>query len=164
MVTGSMASALHGQPRATRDIDLVIDPSVHTIEILAAAFPSERFYVGNAVIALQQRDMFNIIDVTSGWKADLIIRKERPFSREEFSRRVPAVIAGVRTWVTTAEDAILSKLEWQARSGSDTQRRDVVEMIATNLDTLDRSYLDRWARELNVDALLAELWNEAHAE
>jgi hypothetical protein len=27
MVSGSLASSLHGQPRATNDIDIVIDPS-----------------------------------------------------------------------------------------------------------------------------------------
>jgi hypothetical protein len=86
MVTGSMASAVHGQPRATRDIDLVIDPEGETIEVLVAAFPPDRFYVGDARTAVAQRDMFNIIDVTTGWKVDFIIRKDRPFSREERSQ------------------------------------------------------------------------------
>ena len=69
MVTGSMASAVHGQPRATRDIDLVIDPEGETIEVLVAAFPPDRFYVGDARTAVAQRDMFNIIDVTTAGRS-----------------------------------------------------------------------------------------------
>lgn len=163
MITGSVASGQHGQPRATRDIDLVIDPNREAIEVLVASFPPERFYVGNATTALEQRDMFNIIDVVSGWKVDLIVRKDRPYSREEFARRVPATVAGVDTFLSTPEDAILSKLEWHLMSGSDIQRRDVVEMILANFDGLDRDYLDRWASELGVDDLLRLVWDEASA-
>ena len=164
MVTGSLASAIHGQPRATRDIDLVIDPEGEAIEILVASFATDRFYVGDALTAVAHRDMFNVIDTATGWKADLIIRKDRPFSREEFARRQPAMIAGVRTYVSTAEDAILSKLEWHRMSGSDTQRRDVIEMIIANLDTLDRRYLDRWAKGLGLGEVLDNVWDEALAE
>jgi hypothetical protein len=108
--------------------------------------------------------MFNIIDVTTGWKVDLIIRKDRPFGREEFARRRPAIIAGVATYLLTPEDAILSKLEWYAMSGSDIQRRDVVEMVVANVDSLDRGYLDRWTDELGLAAVLPDLWNEALGE
>lgn len=96
MVTGSFASALHGQPRATRDIDVVIDPAGDSIEVLIAAFPPERFYVGSAGGAVRDRDMFNIIDTRTGWKVALIVRKARPFSESEFARRRPANVAGSR--------------------------------------------------------------------
>ena len=43
MVTGSYASALHGEPRATRDIDVVIDPAPGSIDMVVAAFPPGRF-------------------------------------------------------------------------------------------------------------------------
>lgn len=161
MVTGSLASAYHGEPRATRDIDVVIAPDVDAIERLVAAFPSNRFYVGDAAGAVRRRDMFNIVDTRSGWKVDLIVRKDRPFSEAEFERRLPAVLAGVATHVTTPEDAILSKLEWQSVSPSDTQRADVVAMLMANADALDHGYLRRWATELAVGPLLDELLAEA---
>lgn len=164
MVTGSMASAIHGQPRATRDIDLVIDPSDQALDFLITCFPTDQFYVGDAHAAAARQDMFNIIDVTTGWKADLIIRKERAFSREEFARRQPAIIAGTHTYVSTPEDAILSKLEWHTISGSDTQRRDVIEMIDANLDSLDREYLNRWAVDLGLAELLHDVWEAATTE
>ncbi len=164
MVTGSLASAIHGQPRATRDIDLVIDPEGSAVALLVAAFPAERFYVGDVTNAVAHRDMFNVIDVTTGWKADLIIRKNRPFSLEEFARRRPAIIAGVQTYVSTPEDAILSKLEWHSMSASDIQRRDVIEMIVANLDTLDREYLDQWAAKLGIAEVFGTVWNEARGE
>ncbi len=150
MVTGSFASTFHGEPRMTRDIDLVIDPDGHDISLFVAQFDPESFYIDDAVAAAARRDMFNVIDVTTGWKVDLIVRKDRPFSIEEFGRRVPVEIFGVRTFVASVEDTILSKLEWSKMSGSDQQRRDVNAVLHIQRPTLDLEYLERWASELGI--------------
>ena len=53
------------------------------------------FYVdgGRARDALRRRLQFNAIETRSAFKIDLIIRKERPFSRGELGRRQPAELA-----------------------------------------------------------------------
>lgn len=56
------------------------------------------------------------------------------------SANKPATIACVATYVTTPEDAILSKLEWQSKSQSDTRRRDVIQMTVASFDALDLSW------------------------
>ena len=56
-----------------------------------------------------------MIDAAAGWKVDLIVRKDRAFSRTELSRRVPVRLLDVDTYAATAEDTILSKLEWASR-------------------------------------------------
>jgi len=161
MVTGSFASTFHGEPRMTRDIDLVINPSVDAIQMLASQFPAPRYYWNDAVMAVQQRDMFNLIDTSTGWKVDLTVRKDRPFSVMEFGRRRRAEIDGVATFVTTGEDAVLSKLEWQRDSAPATQRRDVVEMLRANVGRLDHEYLNLWASRLDVGELLVAVMSEA---
>jgi hypothetical protein len=160
MVAGSLASTHHGEPRSTQDIDLVIDPSEATLAAFVAGLDSERFYVGDALGALERRDQFNVIDLTTGWKVDLVIRKDRAFSRSELDRRQPVVIAGVSTSVATAEDTILAKLEWAKEGGSERQRRDVVAMLTVQRDTLDTDYLYRWADELGVSEDLKAAFRE----
>ncbi|NOX29274.1 MAG: hypothetical protein GXP35_04380 [Actinobacteria bacterium] len=59
MVTGSFASTFHGEPRMTRDIDLVIDPSVDAIQMLVSQFPAPRYYSNDAAAAVERRDMSN---------------------------------------------------------------------------------------------------------
>lgn len=148
MLAGSMASTFHGEPRMTRDIDMVIAPTVETMTRFVSALDRERYYVDDAVEAVRRRDMCNVIDVETGWKVDLIVCKDRPFSREEFGRRQPAVVGGVELFVATAEDTVLSKLEWRASSDSERQFRDVVAVLSAQ--DLDRDYLLRWAAELGV--------------
>jgi hypothetical protein len=110
--------------------------------------------------AMDSRSEFNVIDSTSGWKVDLIIRKDRPYSIVEFDRRQPTTIGGVDVFVVTPEDSILSKLEWGRPSGSERQWRDVVSLIAVQESALDREYLHHWARELGVEELLVEAEDE----
>ena len=98
--------------------------------------------------------MCNVIDTETGWKASLIIRKDRAFSREEFRRRQQAVIGNVELFVATAEDTVLAKLEWRSRSGSEQQLRDVVAILAGR--DLDTDYLRRWATELGIGEALRE--------
>jgi hypothetical protein len=157
MVSGSLASARHGESRATQDIDVVIDPTAAQISDLARLFEAEDWYVGDGSTALSRRSEFNVIDPTSGWKADLIIRKDRPYSLEEFSRRRRVTVGGIELWMVTAEDSILSKLEWAADSRSDRQLRDVASVIRQQRDSLDWDYLASWATELRVADLLAEV-------
>ena len=154
MIAGSLASTLHGEPRSTRDIDMVVDLTPEQLASFVDSLDRERFYVGDAFGALERRDQFNVIDVTTGWKVDLIVRKERPFSQAEFDRRQPAVILGVTTAVASVEDTILAKLEWAQAGDSDRQRRDVTAMISVQRATLDMGYLRHWAEALDVTAEL----------
>lgn len=161
MVSGSLASSFHGDPRATNDFDLVIDPDFDSLNRFLRSLPADWYASKDtARAALRQRSMFNVIDSGAGWKADLIIRKERPFSLREFSRKVPATILGIAVAVVSPEDSILSKLEWSRDSGSERQYRDAIGVAQLNVKTLDQSYLRQWANELNIEELLDRLLHE----
>jgi hypothetical protein len=153
MVVGSFASSLHGEPRTTLDLDLVIDPDAPRLEALLGRFP-ERFYVDADVArdALARRSMFNAIDTETGWKIDLIIRKARAFSIEELARRQPAVIAGVGVFVATAEDTIIAKLEWAKAGESTRQLDDVRRMIGVQRSALALDYIAKWVAALDLAA------------
>ncbi len=152
MVTGSVASSYHGEPRATRDLDVVIDPTPGALAAFLESLPRDTYYLDAdaAIAALRERTQFNVIDSATGWKVDLIIRKDRPFSAEEFGRRLPAKMLSTDTFVATPEDVIIAKLEWANASGSDRQLRDVESILAAAGEQLDRTYLDRWISQLGL--------------
>lgn len=162
MVSGSVASGYHGQPRATYAIDFVVESSLEQLDRLLTGL-SDRCYVSASAArdAIAQRTQFNVIDLESGIKADLIIRKERPFSVEEFQRRSPAVISGVPVDIVTPEDCILSKLEWAQLGESQRQFHDALQVAQVlGRAGLDIAYLRRWSAELKVDDLLERLLQE----
>jgi hypothetical protein len=162
MVTGSIATSYHGRPRATHDADVVIDPTSPQLDALVSELARAHFYVDveGARRAMRQRLQFNVIEITRAVKIDLIFRKERPFSEQEFSRRQRVDLPiGRSVEMVTAEDAIVSKLEWARRSGdSERQLRDAAGVLELN-PALDRSYIDRWAEEIGV----GDLWRQVAA-
>lgn len=85
---------------------------------------------------------------------DLIVLRDRAFSREEFSRR-RAVDLTFRKNVSilSPEDAVLSKLECAKRSAASERQVDDVAGILELTPTLDRAYVEHWARVLGVDDL-----------
>jgi hypothetical protein len=156
MITGSLASSVHGRPRTTHDADIVIDPSGEALDRLVAELQAAGFYVdaGVAREAFRARRQFNVIATTSAFKVDLIVRKDRPFSREEFSRRQSGHLGGTPMSLATPEDTILSKLEWARKGGSDRQLDDVAGIVAVQGSALDTAYIERWSATLGV----LDLW------
>jgi hypothetical protein len=152
MLTGSLAAAVRGASRATLDLDMVIDPAASALDRFVARMMEAGFYVSSdaAREALASRTMFNVIDPTSGWKADLIVRKERAFSESEFARRQPSELLGVAMAVVTVEDLILAKLEWATLGGSARQLEDVATLVRLTGESLDRTYLTHWIAVLGV--------------
>ncbi len=161
MLSGSMGSSLHGRPRATNDADIVIDPTQQQLTgFLDSLGPG--YYVSRqtALDALKNKTMFNIIDVGSGWKADIIIVKDRAYSREEFARRKTATVMGMNLCVVSPEDCILSKLEWSKGRESQTQFKDASGVLMVQWDRLDFGYMEKWSDELNVRDSLEQLLKE----
>lgn len=152
MITGSVASSYHGEPRATRDLDIVIDPDRAGIARLIEEIQAAGLYVDPqaALGALDDRTQFNAIDGATGWKVDFLVRRDRPFSREEFGRRMRADLLGTPVWIASPEDTIVAKVEWAAAIGSDVQLRDVAAMLDIGGSGLDLGYVDRWIESLGL--------------
>lgn len=158
MLAGSFASSHHGAPRATQDIDIVVDPTSESLDRFLAALKGDDVYFDTDVAReeFKRRSQFNVIDGSTAWKVDVIFRKGRPFSHEEMSRRAPAKVLGVDVFVATVEDTILSKLEWAKLGGSERQLRDVSAILETKGPELDRAYMEKWLDDLGV----RELWQK----
>lgn len=152
MLTGSLAAAYYATPRATQDVDLVIDTTEERVRTLVEGLQAVGCYVDidAALQAWRSRGQFNAIDPDRGWKVDLIVRRDRPFSVQEFGRRAAASVLGVELFLASVEDVILSKLEWARLGDSELQRRDVLQLVERRRGELDLGYIERWTDALGV--------------
>jgi len=159
MLTGSFASAYHGVPRSTQDIDFVINATEEKLKTLVQALPETQYYVDltGALEAHRRQSIFNLIDLESGWKIDFIICKSRAFSEEEFRRRRRAMLHGANIFVASAEDVIVSKLEWAKLARSQRQIEDAAAILRVRVGELDREYLEKWIHGLE----LSKQWDDA---
>ena|SRR5688572_27478233 len=159
MLTGSLASSTYGLPRATNDIDIVIEPTRDQLLAVVQLFQRVGLTVHTetALTALRNRTQFNVIDLPKGWKVDLILRKERDFSVSEFSRKETHEVEGMRLTLASPEDVILAKLEWAMMGDTERQLEDVAGILKMQHDTLDFEYVEEWVSALGLHAQ----WNAA---
>ena len=162
LVGGSVASSLHGIPRATQDIDLVADLDTSHIAPLVDALQAE-FYIDADMIrdAIRRRAAFNLIHLATMTKVDIFILGRDLLSTAEMSRRLHIEIdeQGHHLPLASPEDIILQKLDWYRRGEhiSERQWRDVLGVLKVRGQDLDLAYL----REQATAAGLAELLDSA---
>jgi hypothetical protein len=166
-VGGSVASALYGEARSTRDIDLVAAMLPHHVEPFLAAL-GNTYYADAAAInaAVAARRSFNVIHLDTMVKVDIFIPKGDAFGRSQFTRRTATQLSQddpTTIYVASAEDTVLAKLQWYRDGGSvsDRQWNDVLGVLKVQGASLDRSYLAEWARELGLTDLLRRALEDA---
>ena len=163
MLTGSLASSLQGEPRASHDIDLVISITVGDVARVTEALSSPGVYLDEYAVgdATRRRTMFNLIDASSGDKAGFWLLRDDSYDRERFSRRKRVEALGLELSVSAPEDTILMKLLWSARAGGSEKLNDALRVCELQAGSLDEAYLDDWALRLEVTAALAAIRESA---
>jgi hypothetical protein len=86
---GSYASAIHGIPRQTHDVNLVVDLHRDRIRELVQALAGE-FYVDDEAVsrAVRERGSCNFVHLATGMKVDFFVKGDSAFDLAEFERRV----------------------------------------------------------------------------
>lgn len=160
MITGSIAANAYAVPRMTRDIDVVIEIGLPSVDQFCVLFQND-FYVDKLSIidAIKKEGMFNIIHNVYIIKIDFVIRKNSFYRQMEFSRRRPYDIEGVKVWVVSPEDLILSKLFWAKNSFLELQMRDVKNLLES-VKNLDMPYIEQWVETLNLNKVYEKAKNE----
>lgn len=153
MIVGSVAAGIWAAPRYTQDLDVVVKAGTDQALELAQSF-DDNFYVGDLVAAAARLDMANVINPTTGWKADFIWARETEWDTIAFTRRVPIIISGKSVSVCSAEDLVIAKLRWAQSNRSEMQLRDVANLLG--VAEIDRDYLDKWVGELGLEQMLAK--------
>lgn len=168
VAVGSLASSVHGEPRSTDDIDLLVDLPVATAPLLVAALGSAYYVDRQAVVAAaRQREAgtFNVIHLATAVKVDFFVAGADAFEHERLAARQRVRVAEPAgdIYVDTAEHTVLRKLDWYRRGGgvSDRQWRDVLGVLRVQAGRLDAARLAAGAERLGVVDLLRRAMHEA---
>jgi hypothetical protein len=126
MLVGSFASTRYSSPRSTQNIDIVISATPEELRSFIEDLKGKSYYaeIEAALEAHRNESLFNIIDLNTGWKIDLIFLKSTAFGQEEFRRRRKIEVHGFQLFVASPEDIIVAKLEWAKLGASHRQLED----------------------------------------
>lgn len=149
LLTGSLAYNIYALPRATRDIDLIVEIQAKDIKTFLQAIAGSYYYSEETINQeVKRRGMFNIIHLESSYKIDLIVRSDDVFEKAKFRRRKAMEFGGTLLYVITLEDLIISKLRWIQQLESELHKRDI-ETLLLNPD-IDKEYVKNWCERLNL--------------
>jgi hypothetical protein len=166
-VEGSLADSDHGLARSTLGANIIADMRLEHVEPFVAALSGD-FYADHRSIedALERRGTFTLVHYASKLNVDVVIPKLRPFDQMQLKRRRALVVSTdppQQVSITSAEDAVLSKLERYRGPGAGVEQAPLLaprafteagRMLKAQGDKLDLDYLYHWAKELDVGDLL----------
>ena len=162
-VGGSVASSYHGATRSTLDVDVVAELHDDQVSEFLSAL-GDQYYSSESAIrdAIKRRSCFNLIHYPTSFKVDVFISRGRAFDRSAMTRSTMGQLGSdpaVCTPIATAEDVIISKLEWYRIGGETSERQwdDVSKVFRLLGETADRDYLRQSAESVGVADLLDRL-------
>ncbi len=156
---GSLASSIHGVPRATFDADIMADIRPQHVRPFLRAL-GDGWYADEAAMqdAIRDRSSFNLIHLDTAMKVDVFLPKLRRFDGGEFARSQCIKLEGsdFEARICCAEDIVIAKLEWYRLGGGDSDRQwgDILGVLRLNAGKLDHELLRSSASELGVADLL----------
>jgi hypothetical protein len=159
-VGGSVASGLHGEPRMTQDVDILVDLPPQRVEPFVTALQPE-FYVDleAARSAVRSKSSFNAIHLSFHHKVDLFVASDDLLDRDQLARRIPVALSADEPrpiFVTAAENIFLRKLDWFRKGNeiSDVQWRDILGLLKIGRGVFDLDYVRRIADTTGLADLL----------
>lgn len=164
MTTGSVVSSIQGEPRATHDVDIVVDIKEENLIAISHAYPPPRFYVSADAMkeAIRRKSMFNLLDTNTGDKVDFWLLTDEPFDKHRFERRYKETLPGWSMYVSSPEGTVIMKLRWSKLSGgSEKQLNDARSVYELQFERLDLAYIKNWVIDLGLEELWERLVIEA---
>lgn len=162
-ITGGLAAIAYGEPRTTRDVDIVLAISCDQIDGLVVVLEANGFYVpGVEDVKTRRLQTLGVTHIETIARADLVIAGAGDFDKTKFERkRIISMPSVGDLFFISAEDLVLNKLQWGAQSQSEKQWRDVLGVLKTQGSELDFAYLQHWATKLEISELLEQATLEA---
>lgn len=150
MLSGGMAISVYTGPRYTRDFDFIVHLKPSDFLLMKEYFKEGYYYDEETMKdAIRNKSMFNIIDHKSNYKADFIILRNDEFEQVKFEKRRPVRFLDFTVFIISAEDLLLSKLEWIQELQSAQQSDDIIQL--SKLEQLDWPYIWEWIKKLDLN-------------
>jgi hypothetical protein len=153
MVVGGFAAIAYGVPRSTVDVDIVVDMRMEQAQPFIAAFPDSDFYVSVESVrdSLARRHPFNVIEMATAAKVDLVPLPRDVFTRMVFGRRQRIeYVEGHSATFIAPEDVIVAKLLAHKNTGSDKHLRDAQGVLTVQWGDLNLDLIRKACRASEV--------------
>jgi len=161
MITGAWSVIYYGRPRASHDIDFVVELHKEKIKMTLAFFKELSgdylISVDDIEEAVEKKGQFNVLHLPTALKLDFWLLTDDLFDKSRFSRRKKVKVLEQPMWIASAEDTILQKLKWYSEAKIEKHLIDAAFVYQVQESNLDKKYLQNWVDKLNVEKYFKEI-------
>ncbi len=165
LIGGAIAEWAWGEPRATQDLDIVINLPIKAVGKFSKELEKRKMLVpADIILDTMMEDRadipLNAIHMYSGLKADLYLMREGDALRQSAFHRRQLVDYGPpigKVYVHSPEDLILYKLMYLGLSGQPKHARDIAAILRAKKDQIDYEYIEKWVAQLGLGSVWKEL-------
>jgi hypothetical protein len=165
LIGGAIAEWAWGEPRATQDLDFVINLPMKRVKKFSKELEKRHMLVPAEIMLdtlIEDRaDIpINAIHMHTGFKADLYVVREGDELRQSAFQRRTRVDYGPpigRVYIHSPEDLILYKLIYLSISGQPKHSRDIAAILHSRKGELDFKYIEAWVMRLGLGSLWKEI-------
>jgi hypothetical protein len=165
MIGGAIAEWAWGEPRATQDLDIVINLPIKAVARFSKELEKRNMLVPvDLILDAMMEDRADIpltaIHMYSGFKADLYLMRDGDVLRQSaFQRRVMVDYGPPigKVYVHSPEDLILYKLMYLGLSGQPKHARDIAAILRAKKNQLDFGYIEEWITQLGLGSVWKEM-------
>ena len=165
LIGGAIAEWAWGEPRATQDIDIVINLPIKAVGRFSKELEKRDMLIPAEIILdtiLEDRadNPINAIHMYSGLKAVLYpVRSGDELRLSAFQRRQRVDYGPPigRVYIHSPEDLILYKLIYFGVSQQPKHSRDIAAILRAKNDQIDFGYIEEWTTRLGLNSLWKEL-------
>ena len=172
MIGGAVAAWAWGEPRATLDLDLIVNIPLEVVGQLSKELEKRDMLVPEEIIRdniLEDRaDLpINAIHMHSGYKADLYpLREGDELRASAFDRRQKIDLGEPlgEVFLHSPEDLIIYKLWFYSISQQTKHIRDITSIVMTLGDELDFYYIENWVNKKGLTSIWGDLLARIRAQ
>ena len=165
LIGGAIAEWAWGEPRATQDLDIVINLPIKAVsrfskELEKRNMPVPVDIILDAMMEDRADNPLNAIHRYSGLKADLYLMRDGDALRQSAFQRRVLVDYGPpigKVYVHSPEDLILYKLMYLGLSGQPKHARDIAAILRAKKNQLDLGYIEEWVTQLGLGSVWKEI-------
>ncbi|MBI2757206.1 MAG: hypothetical protein HYX49_00845 [Chloroflexi bacterium] len=165
MIGGAIAEWAWGEPRATQDLDIVINLPAKSVNRFSKELEKRNMLVPADIILDTMLDdradiPLNAIHMYSGLKADLYLMRDGDTLRQSAFKRRVLVDYGPpigKVYVHSPEDLILYKLMYFGLSGQTKHTRDIAAILRAKKNQLNFEHIEGWITQLGLGSVWKEI-------
>jgi hypothetical protein len=157
VTVGSFAANVYMDPRSTKDADFVLElDKANLTEIVAAIGPDFVLDRQMSLESVTLTSRYKLSHRDAAFEVELFGLSDDPHDQARFCRRLSKETNGVRVYVLTAEDVVITKLRWSLKAKRKKDLDDARNVLKVQADQLDLPYIRHWCALHRTRELLEE--------